>query len=197
MAFGWFLFMNEASYITILATLIGSVISAASGIIISRHAARYAHQLAARKDSQEDTAQPSNAEIGMYARKIRRSRIALFLIDIVAFLIDSWFLWSLVSDASPLTRVDAFWITFYTLVTAYFGNRVLNDILGDTVFDQITFEARMDKLRYEKFDILVESQILLRKRVQELEAKNSSHAMIEKGKSQSEKRKMRRGETDK
>ncbi len=185
--------MSESSYITILATLIGSVISIVSTTIISRHTARYSHQLGAKKESHEDASQPSNAETGVYARKIRRNRIALFLIGTVAFLVDAWFLWSLVTDTAPLTRLDAFWIVFYTLVTAYFGNRVMNDIFGNSELDQIMYqerahraESRIGELRDERVDLLWEGQRLLRQKVEELQAKTRLEAKVERGKNKAE-----------
>jgi hypothetical protein len=177
--------MSEDSYIAILAMLIGNIISIASGIIISRHAARYAHRLTARKDNQEETAQPSRTENGVYAKKIRRDRIIIVLVDVAMFALDAWFLWSLTSNKAPLNRADTFWITFYTLFTFYFGNRLLNDILGNSALDQIMSEARMDKLKDEKLELLVENHILLRKKVEEIEAGGQQQAVIASGENQS------------
>ena len=111
----------------ILKILISNALAAIISIWTARHAARYAARLSAKPENHSEVSRETKTVKGKFIKRVSILTIIVLLIDIVMFLLDSWFLWALIQDPSPVTRGAVFAITFYTFLIVYWGNRLLSD----------------------------------------------------------------------
>lgn len=175
------------AYFNILLMLASNAIAITGSSMVARYQARYAQKLTASNNAEQAGAPANKKEREEHLEPSGKAKTIISAIDVIALLIDSWFLWMLINDPTGPTRQDIFWITFYTIITFYWANRVLNDILGDSVIDQIRHQKRADMSMFGLVKDLSEDHIKLRDKVKEIETKEKPKLAAKRSKSRSAK----------